>query len=184
MSEIEAISIKEYARRKGCSDTAVRKAIAAGKITKGVIDRDTKRPKILPSVADKEWATNFNPAYVRDAPIQNKLLEQVQEAPPAPVPDGRKSLAELKRLQAEVRLQHEAILLREKKGQLVDKDHVYRALFEAGQQIRSAMMAMPDRVIDGLMAADSRNEAHTILTQAIIEALEVVTNVEASEVIK
>ena len=48
------ISIRAYARMRGISDTAVRKAIRAGRITQltdGTID---------PEVADKEWQANMS----------------------------------------------------------------------------------------------------------------------------
>lgn len=192
MSETEAISIKEYARRKGCSDTAVRKAIASGKIVKGVIDQKTARPKIIPSVADVEWSRNVNPAYERSfslKPEPKKTVTQKTAAPkikttipsqrevsePEPAPQGR-TYADVKKLQAEVKLQYEMLVLKEKKGQLVDKQQVYKQLFEIGQQLKSGLLTLPDRVIDAIFSAPSRNDAHTVLTQAIIDELENVSH--------
>ena len=200
MNANEAISIKEYARRKGCSDTAVRKAIAAGKIVNGVIDQGTPRPKILPTIADAEWSVNFNPSYERNQNLASNLMgtaapppvkapakppqkptadtEDAAPPPPPPtVPGSGKSLAELKRLTAEVRLQTEALNLRAKKGQLVDKDKVYNALFAIGQEVKSAILTLPDRYIDAIYSAPSRNEAHTVLYAALNEALEGLSNI-------
>jgi hypothetical protein len=188
----EAISIREYARQRGCSDTAVRKAVDSGKIVRGIIDQHTKRPKILPSIADVEWSSYTNPNYARvsksggnappvppSAPIVD-VSEEEPSAPPART--GGKSLAEIKRLTAEVRLQAEAIELKKKKGELVDKKAVYNALFAMGRELKNNIMNIPDRYIDAILAAPTRNDAHTVLTNALIEALETMTEMQNREI--
>lgn len=176
------ISIREYARRKGCSDTNVRKAIAAGKIVKGV-DTSGHRPRIDPDVADKEWGNNFDPSY---AGRNNKLEDNiaVASAPDSPGvgTGGKRALADIKRDTAEVKLRQEAIKLREMSGQLVDKEKVYRALFVAGQEVRSSFQAIPDRVIDEILAAKDRNSAHGVLFNAITDALETMSDVLSREI--
>jgi hypothetical protein len=81
-------------------------------------------------------------------------------------------LAEIKRLNAQVKLQLDAIELKKKRGELVDKRQVYTALFEAGQTIKNQVLGVPDRILDEMLAASSRNEAHTILYKALVQALE------------
>lgn len=192
MNASEAISIREYARQRGCSDTAVRKAVDSGKIVRGIIDQHTKRPKILPSIADVEWSSYTNPNYARvsksggnappvppSAPIVD-VSEEEPSAPPART--GGKSLAEIKRLTAEVRLQAEAIELKKKKGELVDKKAVYNALFAMGRELKNNIMNIPDRYIDAILAAPTRNDAHTVLTNALIEALETMTEMQNREI--
>lgn len=181
----ELIAIREYARRKGCSDTAVRKAIASGKIVKGIIRKDGERPLINPEVADREWSTNFDPNYGGKArnpklratmlgeaekpqPIEQEEQNQTETMPTA----GKKSLAELKRDTADVKLRISALDLKQKMGILVDKDKVYKALFAAGQEVRASFQSIPDRVIDEVLASPTRNEAHSILFNAIADALE------------
>ena len=53
------LSIRGYARHRGVAESAVRKAIAQGRITKG------KNGKINPKIADKEWGQNSDPAQIR-----------------------------------------------------------------------------------------------------------------------
>jgi len=50
------MSRRAYARYRGCSEKAVRKAIAAGRISVGVDD------SLDPVEADKQWAANTDPA--------------------------------------------------------------------------------------------------------------------------
>lgn len=183
MSEHEAISIREYSRQRGCSDTAVRKAIKAGKIVRGVIDRDTKRPRIIPAIADQEWAENTNPNYERQtrsggtaAPVSPPPAPGIDRPPATGV---QRSLAETKRLHAEIKLQQDALELKRKKGELVDKRAVYAALFGAGQTIKNQVLGVADRTIDEILAAPSRNDAHTILYKALVESLQSLADTNA-----
>jgi hypothetical protein len=190
MSETLPISIREYSRRRGVSDTAVRKAIASGKISRGVIDQDTKRPKILPGIADMEWESYTNPNYervrkserlARSGPIRPPAAPTPPADAPAPDISGKKPLAEIKRLTAEVGLNLAAIELRKKKGELIDRKSVYSALFEAGQEVKNAVLGVPDRYIDAILAAPGRNEAWAVLNEALIEALQTVADIDKRE---
>lgn len=182
----EKLSIREFAKRIGVSDVAVGKAIRSGKIVKGVDYTNPKRPKIDPDVAMKEWGKYYNPNYERE---QTKKLHGVSDsspspseiAPSEPSPAGR-SIAEIKRQQAEVKLRVSALELKEKQGQLVDKQKVYKALFAAGQEVRTALQAVPDRVIDDVLAAQSRNEAHQVLFNAIADTLEMLSEITNRDV--
>ena len=193
MNATEAISIREYARQRGCSDTAVRKAVDSGKIVRGIIDQHTKRPKILPSIADVEWSSYTNPNYNRTSksggkasppvPPSAPIVDVSEEEPSAPpARTGGKSLAQIKLLQAEVRLQTDALELKRKKGDLVDRKQVYNALFAMGREVKNTVMNIPDRYIDAILAAPTRNDAHTVLTNALIEALETMTEMQNREI--
>lgn len=180
------ISLREYGRRKGCSDTAIRKAIKSGKIVNGVIRNPGERPMIDPVVADAEWGMTFNPSYGDRSGKLHKSLEESagKVAPGTPDVEGGRSLAEIKRQTAEVRLRLDALELKERMGQLVDKDAVYRALFAAGQEVRTALQAIPDRVIDDVLAARSRNEAHQVLFNAIADTLEMLSEISERPITK
>jgi hypothetical protein len=180
------ISLREYGRRKGCSDTAIRKAIKSGKIINGVIRKPGERPVIDPVVADAEWGMNFNPAFGdKSGKLHQKLEAGVNKGTYAGGEgDSGRSLAEIKRQTAEVKLRLDALELKERMGQLVDKDAVYRSLFSAGQEVRTALQAIPDRVIDDVLAARSRNEAHQVLYNAIADALEMLTEISERPITK
>jgi hypothetical protein len=170
----ELISIREFARRIGVSDVAVGKAIRSGKIVKGVDYSNPKRPKIDQDVALKEWGKHVNPNYNRQ---QTEKIQEQGYSGSAPAETSVRSIAEIKRQHEEVKLRMSALELKEKQGQLVDKDKVYKALFAAGQEVRTAMQAVPDRVIDDVLAAQTRNEAHQILFNAIADTLEMLSEI-------
>lgn len=175
MSE-ELISIREYARRKGCSDTAVRKAIISGKIVKGVVQKKNERPRINQAIADAEWMSNRDPDYRRTTRKGKEVFEEASSVAPESqandAPKADSSLAAAKRAQAVYKAKILELEMKEKQGSLVDRDQVYKALFAAGQEVRSAVQSIPDRFIDNILAARSRNEAHSILANAIADALE------------
>ncbi|MGI9158139.1 MAG: hypothetical protein ACR2K1_00150 [Saprospiraceae bacterium] len=178
------ISLREFARRLSISEGAVRKAIKEGKINTGVQYDANGKPTIIPDVALSEWGKTYNPNYDRNPALYQKLDEAAGanvQAGDAGHP-GNRSTAELKRLLSEIRVQKEAIELRKTKGELVDKKKVYAQLFQMGQEVRSALQAVPDRVIDGIIAARDRSEAHTILTLAINEALNTLSEIQKREI--
>lgn len=173
----EKIPIREFARRLNIHEATVRKAIRTGKIVDGIVMTETGKPMIVPEVAMVEWGRAYNPNYQRDPELHAKL-DAAASSEPAPakkdpeVIQANRSIAELKRLTSEVRLQKEAIELRKLKGELVEKSAVYSSLFSMGQEIRATFEMIPDRIIDDILASGTRNAAHEVLTVAISEALD------------
>lgn len=198
---MERISIREFGRRIGKSDTAVRKAIKAGRIANGVVYEGDK-PFILQDIALKELQSNYDPSYDRSsgpgdvtvppegkettisAPVvQEQRAQDEPEPPSSPASAQPTSLAAVKLKREQVKLQAEAIALQKLKGVLVEKDKVYKALFAMGQEVRITMQAIPDRTIDEILAQRSRNEAHNVLYNAIAEALESIADIMNREVV-
>jgi predicted transcriptional regulator len=190
------ISIREYGRRRGCSDTAVRKAINAGKIVEGVA-RD-KRGKVLgiyEEVANAEWALNHDPMRERvtkNGEASERFLE-AETKPAAPIGQGKptgysgaaneNSLAAAKRAQAIYKAKLSELEYKQKAGKLVDKQEVYKQLYGAGQELRQAFQTIPDRFIDDILAASSRNESHQVLFNAIADVLEGLSEIEKRELV-
>jgi len=186
MSE-EKVSIRQFARDLGVSDTAIHKAVKAGRIVDGIVRDESGKPWIIPSIAKAEWGRTYNPNYERKSDLYQKLDEAHSEGASgqsgeAPQVGTGRSTAELKRLLSEIRVQKEAIELRKAKGELVDKKKVYAQLFQMGQEVRSTFQAIPDRIIDGILAARDRNEAHYILTSAISDALNQLSDIQKREI--
>ncbi len=193
----EKLSIREFSRwlaDRGINvtDVAIGKAIKAGKIDKAIDWTNPKRPKLNPELACEEWGKNYDPSYHRKDELTDKIADGVKapkatkkkasaEDTDAPQPTNGKSLAEIKRQTAEVKLHREALELKKTRGELVDKQKVYRALFSAGQEVRTAFQAVPDRVIDDILAAKTRNEAHGVLFNAIADTLEMLSEITNRE---
>lgn len=207
---MEAISIREYARQRGCSDTAIHKMIKAGIITPASITSNPKngRPMII---ADK--ATSDIEAYASNSsrvlnkvkaekpkpepkprnPIDTKNTKRTRielpddEIPPPPptppgtLPDGGKSKAELDRLLATLKVKKAALEVKQLEGTLVEKDKVRQGLFEIGQVLKKDILSIPDKTIDNIRAAKTRQEAHSMLYQALSDALTAISNIKPSD---
>lgn len=180
----------------GVSDTAVRKAIAAGYIVNGVIGLDTKRPKIDVEVACEEWGkpvVNAPEAGPEKSPVP-PIAKPAPKPKPVPVsvvidpededdeddddlPDPENlgdltTMVEAKRVEAVLKAKKLKIQIAEMEGRLVDKEAVYKKLFDKGQQVRAAIMAIPDRITANLLACKSVVEANNLMTDELMQALE------------
>lgn len=235
---MELISIREYARRKGCSDPAVLKAIKTGRINNGCIIDEKGNKKIIPEIADAEWKSNSDPVRAKmgirfdipsttqepakqetpapaTVPTQKpkpapKVLPAPEPKPkpakpkpttkpakpmpaPAPaadvapvVPDRTTfkpvqddTLAAARKAQEVYKAKIAELDYKKRIGDLVAKDEVYKALFAFGQELRTQFQAIPDRVVDNMLAASSRNEAHIILYEAITKVLENLADIDS-----
>ncbi|MFC1526772.1 elements of external origin [Candidatus Latescibacterota bacterium] len=142
----ERLSIRAYARRRGCSDSAVRKAIAAGRITK---ERDGK---ILPEKADAEWVASAD-----------RLPPQSRQAKRRPGTAADIMQARLEKLEIEV--EHTRVKVDRLRGNLVDKSVIGKRVFALFRQERDAWQAWPARV-SNLMAHElgvPQATLHTLL---------------------
>lgn len=190
----EKISQREYARRLGVSNEAVRKAIAAGKISKGW---DKVNEKIIWEKANEEWGNIHKQANAESEAAEAEARKRVQSYSPPPAPRGKRQdpedteedalselnefaltvasdapFAEALRVEKVAKARQEVIKLRELQGSLVNKSEVYKQLFGFGQSVRQAALAVPDRCIDEVIAQPTRAEAHQIMTKYLHEALE------------
>ena len=142
------VSLREYARHRGVSHTAVQKAVAAGRISTeadGTID---------PRRADAEWEANT----------------RQQSNDPEPDEAGMTY-----RKARKMRLLYEAKLLKleldVKNGILGDEDELCREVFSRARQVRDRLLTIPRR-LGPLCAAEKDPEViRKMLRDAFAEAL-------------
>ena len=145
------LSIRAYAKHKGVSDRAVRKAIQSGRITpdsKGQIDAD---------MADSQWEENTDVSK--------------QHSPTAG--DNKVSYAKVKTAHEFQKMKRTELLLKKEKGELIDKDTVKTQVFNLGRQVRDSWVNWPDRIA-ALMAAElnvDEHEMHKILEKHVRDHL-------------
>lgn len=191
---MEYISVREYSRRRGCSDTAVHKSIERGFILESALKRDIsgKIRGINPELADKQWASTFKPTKAKN-PKLAEAFANVKQDPPVvePEPDAEfqprgknASTAKAQQMEAAYKAALRKLEYERKSGQLIPKDLTYRTLFALGQEIRTSLQAIPDRVIDEILAAPTRNDAHTVLTREIHEVLSRLSSMEKANVLE
>jgi len=145
------ISIRAYARHRGVTDTAVHKAIRAGRITPepdGTIDIGR---------ADSEWVRNSEPAQ---AGTRAKAVKVAVPDAPA-LPAGGTSLLQARTVNEVVKAQTNKVRLARLKGELVDRPQAIAHVFKLARAERDAWLNWPAR-ISAQMAARLGVEPHTM----------------------
>ncbi|WP_404993616.1 elements of external origin [Cupriavidus pauculus] len=156
------LSIRAYARHRGVSDAAVRKAIAAGRVTPeadGTLD---------PERADAEWARNTEAPRTgtRARAVKAAVLPETPTV--APVGDGQAALAtggasllQARTVNEVVKAQTNKVRLARLKGELVDRNQAIAHVFKLARAERDAWLNWPAR-ISAQMAAKLGIEPHTM----------------------
>ena len=157
------LSIRAYARHRGITDGAVRKAIKAGRITKN------KNDKIDSELADKQWLKNTDPAQVKEIKKEDEVKQKTVNYNPAPLgPSYQQSRAIKEAYNAKLtRLQFE-----KESKKLISVDEVKISAFNAARMTRDRMLNIPDRVIPALVGKTDIFEMKEILKTEIVKALE------------
>lgn len=156
------ISIRAYARARGVSDAAVRKAIKAGRIT------PEPDGTIEPSRADTEWQCNTDSAQQRgrQRPVPLEAIAAVRETVGEPPLGGGASSGGTTFLQARtanevLKAQTNKVRLARLKGELVDRAQAIGHVFTLARAERDAWLNWPAR-ISAQMAAKLGVDAHTL----------------------
>lgn len=174
----------EFARLYGLQVSQIYRAIKAGFFSScSWTDPKTNKVWLYPLAAKRYWDENRDHSKTENlkkaAKATNEKLGSTRgrsaTKPPTELvaPDKAiESIAELKRKSMQIRLQSDALDLQKKRGTLVDKAKVYSALFDVGKELRLAFLSIPDRVVDAMLAAQNRADAHLILAKEIQQQLE------------
>jgi hypothetical protein len=153
------ISIRAYARHRGVTDTAVHKAIRAGRITPeadGTIDADR---------ADREWARNSDMPKAGTRAKATKVVVPETGTPsndgPAALPTGGTSLLQARTVNEVVKAQTNKVRLARLKGELVDRPQAIAHVFKLARSERDAWLNWPAR-ISAQMAARLNVDPHAM----------------------
>lgn len=166
------LSIRAYARHRGVSDAAVRKAIATGRITPeadGTVD---------PQHADAQWARNTEARSGARGAVKANVPPEVATATPAgdtqaTLPTGT-SLLQARTVNEVVKAQTNKVRLARLKGDLVDRNQAIAHVFKLARAERDAWLNWPAR-ISAQMAAQLALDPHTMhvaLESAVREHLQ------------
>jgi hypothetical protein len=170
------LSIRAYARHRGVSHVAVKKAIDTGRITPlpdGTID---------PVAADAQWAANTTPtrrsvaAEPQEAPqpaaaaraippasasASSRPQREVAEPPAPALSTGGTSLLQARTVNEVVKAQTNKVRLARLKGELVDRSQAVAHVFKLARAERDAWLNWPAR-ISAQMAAGLGVDSHVL----------------------
>lgn len=165
------ISIRAYAARKGISDTAVRKAIKSGRITL------TQNGKINPTLADRQWKANTDPAQVYAIKEDSSARTTSSESASSVSSSGIGVSYQQSRA---IREAYEARLKKlefdERTGKLISTETVQREAFNAARKTRDMILNVPDKVIPLLIGKTDIHEMKEILRKELLRTLENLAN--------
>lgn len=163
------ISIRAYARHRGVTDTAVHKAIRAGRVTPeadGTIDADR---------ADLEWARNTDiPKKGTQQRAESITVRESAGEQTATLPSGGTSLLQARTVNEVVKAQTNKVRLARLKGELVDRPQAIAHVFKLARSERDAWLNWPAR-ISAQMAAKldvDPHSMHVALEAAVREHLQ------------
>jgi len=157
------LSIRAYARHRGVSHVAVKKAIDSGRIT------PEPDGTIEPNRADLEWAQNTvsarKPAPAKVAPAvveapRVRAMDPVEPAAPI-LSTGGTSLLQARTVNEVVKAQTNKVRLARLKGELVERNQAIAHVFKLARAERDAWLNWPARV-SAQMAAKLAIDPHTM----------------------
>ncbi|WNO10405.1 elements of external origin [Teredinibacter sp. KSP-S5-2] len=136
----ELLSNRQFAKLRGVSETAVRKAIKTGRIT------TEANGKIDPDKANREWEQNTNSAKRREQ--LNALARKDSPSGNTQVTNRQfESQFQKARTANEVlKAQIGRIELQVLKGELIDRDKALRTIFKIARTERDAWLNWPARI--------------------------------------
>jgi len=159
------LSRRAYARHRGVAESAVRKAIATGRITlepDGTID---------PVKADRQWEAQTDPSRRQPAgkPVPRAAIKAVDDTlreAGTTAPGGEMSFLRARMANEVLKAQTARMRLQKMKSELVDRAKATALVFDLARRERDAWMNWPPRVAAD-MAAELGVDAH--LMEQVLE---------------
>jgi len=174
------LTIRGYARHRGVSHTAVRKALSSGRISAspdGTID---------PQEADRDWAGSTDQSKPRNSVTGVPKMARAAGEPSAAMftagPEsegaGEGGATRLVSSYAASRAARESYLARlakldfeQRSGRLVDADEVRAHIFGLGRRMRDTLLGIPDRLAPVLVGQTDQALIHQIITEELMTSL-------------
>lgn len=196
------IKLSEFEALTGLNNRTVTLAIKRGSIPaefcKRIGEGKTSPVYISPQSAAVHWYNHVNANHHLTQPLRTKLAEYIRTFNPAAVdevadevtenqPEGEVStikkenkgvgdsmtFAEAQRRKEVAKAKTAELEFMEKEGALVLKQQVQDQLFSAGKEIRNALLSVPDRITDQVIASvGNRTQVNNIIYDAIAAELE------------
>ena len=165
-------SIRGYAKHRGVSEAAVRKAIKTGRIDKG------EDGKIDPDIADEQWAANTDFSKAPSQSTGKRASGARKRTATGSIADAGmmandKAYQRAKIANEVLKAKIGKIELRILKGELIDREGVYNKVFEISRRERDHWINWPARVSAQFAAALKLDEhlVYTVLEDEIRKEL-------------
>jgi hypothetical protein len=157
------VSIRAYARTRGCTEGAVRKAIASKRITTladGSID---------PERANQEWAKNTFAGQTVHSAKPTAAPERVAPAhePPSPSGDPVTAYLRARAVKENFAARTAQLEYEERAGKLIPAVRASEYASSFSSIVKDGLMALPDRLAPMLAAVDDEKTIHRMLVAEV-----------------
>ena len=159
----------------------IRAAVKSGRIppeyVKQVGETATAPYYIDPQPAALYWFNNINNSRPLSKTVQEALTKYMQTFDSVAKVDIATSIqpmsyAEAQRRERAAKARIAELEVEERERALVSREIVNKQLFELARALRDALLAIPDRIVDEIIAtADNRHKVHSIMYDAIADVL-------------
>lgn len=176
---VQLLTVTEYARRRGCDEKAVRRAIAENRIT--VILDAQGRKRIDPEVADIQWAKNTRAradsgrAVVATAAGPGgggSAVSDVAGGPEFGMPGDQPSYSDYRaRTEKATAERAERENMREA-GRLVENAQVRRGIYDSFRALRDAAMAVSQRAAARCIGLADARDIEQVIADELRKAFE------------
>jgi hypothetical protein len=202
------VSISEFEALTGVENKTILAAIRRGAIPAkcaAQVATNGKTPYYLkPHAAAVSWHDTLSPSHPLSKSVKAKLAKYIKSAgsggasevvgvepPKEPPKEDTEALPEVSGKSTKNVTYAEALRrkevakaavaeleMKERYGELVQRKKVHEQLYTAGQELRNALLSVPDRITDNVIAAvDNRTNVYNIIYNAIASELEKLTSI-------
>jgi phage terminase Nu1 subunit (DNA packaging protein) len=170
---------RQLAESLGVTHQRVSQAVGEGKILPSAIEKFKGKNYLNKELALDQWRANWSGLGNASPKLTAALQADNDDAMGEDETMRHKTLVSKARDAETIYKSQSAKLKYEMAaGLVVNKQAVQMALFEYGREIRSALTAIPARVIDYVLTAKTRHEAEMILDKAIHDALQDLADID------
>ena len=170
------VSMNAFAKLRGVSWQAVKKAVESGRLQRSV-RKVGNQWSINPELAHREWAENTQPAQQREREPNRTRTEETLFGPeiveePGEPDDRRVDLrvAQLSKVEWQSKILE--LEYRRKARDLVEARESARETYGVGRAFRDLMLALPDRRAQAFAAETDARKIHRQMVSDYIDAFE------------
>lgn len=177
----ERISAAAFAKRRGVSKEAVKKAIQQGRISATPTGKNGY--SIDPVLADKQWAENTKPYNSYDVPEEkiDKYMEgEEQRFSEADLDDPEKSITfnQARTLKEKFSARLSKLKYEEESSKLVNAEVVKADAFKIARAVRNLVLNIPDRISAELATITDPFEVNLRLKKELNDCLKSLSELE------
>lgn len=174
MKDIEyKLNTRAVAKELDVNISYIQRLAADGVIKNGVIKKGNSY-KFNLDITKEELAAHAQ--KTNHGVIHRNLLDEAESQPGDEDDPENMTFTDAKKIEQVYKAKLARLKFETESGKLIEKSAVHKELFNIGSGIREAILSVPGRCIDNVLAADTRRGALKIIYDELADALELLTD--------